>query len=257
MATLKEQEKEVYDKTLNIFCKQTESSLLSPTRYQKVSEREFRSDHDVPCLANLLKGKYMLVWRGISMMKHSIDLILSEQLLWYLKPRTIFEIGCYTGASALWLSDTMKKYEVETHLYTVDLDITNVSPLTKNDKNITVIEDDVKNISKIFPEEKMKSLAHPWYISEDCHFYVMETLEYFHKFMKEGDYFVIDDTSPDSPSFTDDSFIFDGKWGRAKLDIVHEFLKKHEDYYRIDSFYTDMFGYNGTINWDGFIKRIK
>jgi len=257
MDTEKEQEKEIYTNAWNKFKEQKDGSLFSLTRYQKVNEREYRSDHDNACLLNLHKGKYKIVSRGIPMMKHSLDIIIQEQLLWELKPQTIFEFGCYSGASALWLSDTMKRYEVETHLYTLDLDTSLVSPLAKNNKNITVIEDDVANVAKIFPEEMLKNLPHPWFISEDCHFHVMKTLEHFHKFMQQGDYIVVDDTNPNCPTFTDDGYVLEGKWGRAKLDIVHEFLKKHEDYYRIDSYYVDMFGYNGTMNWDGFIKRIK
>jgi len=258
MVSVKEAEKEIYYDAYKNFAQQKDDVFLSPTRYQKISARENRSDQDIPCLTNLCAGKYKLVWRGIPMMKHSIDLILSEQLLWYVKPRTIFEIGCYTGASALWLSDTMKKYEVDTHVYTLDLDTSLVNPLTKNNKNITVIEDDVGNISNIFPEEKLKSLPHPWYISEDCHFHVMNTLEYFHQYMQEGDYFVIDDTSPDMPSYRPDTLVFDGEWAKlGKLEVLRDFLKKYEEYYRIDSYYTDMFGYNGTMNWNGYVKRIK
>lgn len=46
-------------------------------------------------------GKYTTRWRGLSMMKDSLDMVIYQQLFWEVKPRTIFETGTYTGACAL------------------------------------------------------------------------------------------------------------------------------------------------------------
>ena len=39
-------------------------------------------------------------------------MVIYQQLLWDLKPKTIFEIGANTGACALWMVDTMKAYNL-------------------------------------------------------------------------------------------------------------------------------------------------
>ena len=101
-------------------------------------------------------GKYLTRWRGITMMKDCLDMIIYEQLLWEVKPKTIFELGAYTGACALWMSDTMKTYGLPVHVYSVDIDMSLVDPLAKSDKSLTFIEGNVKHIEEAFPEELLK-----------------------------------------------------------------------------------------------------
>lgn len=84
-------------------------------------------------------------------------------------------------------------------------------------------------------------------------------MEYFHKYMKEGDYFIIEDTNPEWPS-TGGQCQLDldyQRWGNEKLNLLKNVLHKYDGYYQVDSYYTEFFGYNGTYNWDGYIKRIK
>lgn len=81
-------------------------------------------------------------------------------------------------------------------------------------------------------------------ISEDCHVDVLGVMEYFHQHMKEGDYFVIEDTSPDTPLVSGQGLL-DVEyqiWGQRKLTLLKEFLTKYEDFYKVDSFYTDFYG---------------
>ena len=66
--------------------------------------------YDEELIKKVSNGKYKTCWRGISMMKDCFDMIICQQLLWELKPKTIFETGAYTGACALWMADTIKIY---------------------------------------------------------------------------------------------------------------------------------------------------
>ena len=45
--------------------------------------------------------------------------------------------------------------------------------------------------------------------------------------------------------------------GTGLLNELRGFLKEYEDYYAVDSFYTDFYGYNGSHFWNGYIKRMK
>ena len=85
-------------------------------------------------------------------------------------------------------------------------------------------------------------------------------LEHFHKFMKEGDYIVYDDTDPETPIMNGmgwDNYPPYEPWGYGKLHTLKEFLTKYEDFYRVDSYLTDLFGYNATNNWNGYVRRMK
>jgi len=88
-------------------------------------------------------------------------------------------------------------------------------------------------------------MPHPWVISEDCHVDVVGVMEYFHQHMTIGDYFIIEDTAPNTPLHSGQGFL-EGveyeKWGRRKLDLLRGFLERYKDHYRIDAYYTDYFG---------------
>ncbi len=44
--------------------------------------------------------------------------------------------------------------------------------------------------------------------------------------------------------------------GMAGLEHLKRFLSDYSQEYSVDSFYTDLFGYNGTCNWHGYIRRM-
>ena len=90
------------------------------------------------------------------MMKDTFDMTIYEQLLWEIKPQTIFETGAYTGACALWMADVMKIYNLPVQIYSIDINLKLVDPQVATCKNIIVKEVDVKKINQIFSEEFLK-----------------------------------------------------------------------------------------------------
>ena len=90
----------------------------------------------------------------------------------------------------------------------------------------------------------LQTCPHPWVISEDCHVDVLGAMEHFHKYMHVGDYFIIEDTSPDTPLITGQGLLGDQYqlWGTGKLNLMKEFLYKYNEFYHVDSFYTDYYG---------------
>ncbi len=70
-------------------------------------------------------------------------------------------------------------------------------------------------------------------------------MEHFDKFMEEGDYFILGDTSPDSPLYSGQG-LFEEKgyigFGNRKLSLLQKFLESRLDDYKVDTFYTDFFG---------------
>lgn len=89
-------------------------------------------------------------------MKDCFDMVIYQQLLWDVKPRTIFETGAYTGACALWMGDTMKQFNMPVHIYSMDIDTSLVDPLVHQDDQVTVIEESVLNINQVFDENFLK-----------------------------------------------------------------------------------------------------
>ena len=236
--------------------------LESPIRFQKMSEREERSNIPPVASRKLSIGKILVKHCGVSSMKGPIDIVLYEQLLGLVKPQTVFELGSLFGGSALHIANTLKMQGSKGHVYSVDIDLSLLDPRVKDLKpdNLTFIEGDMYKIADVFPRSTLESLAHPWVVIEDAHANSLGVLEHFHKFMKEGDYIVYDDTDPEAPTKNgmgwDDYPPYEA-WGYDKLHTLKEFMTKYEDFYRVDSYLTDLFGYNATNNWNGYVRRMK
>ena len=179
-----------------------------PDRYQRIEQREDRSSMSSETfIKHYTTGRYKQVYRGIPLMKSPEDMAVVYQLLWYLQPATIIEIGAFSGGP-----------------------------------------------------EMMSQLKHPMVVIEDAHMNVMPLLTYFHQFLQEGDYLVVEDCNPNTPTVSGAGSLYQDAeyvpWGPHKLEQLRSFLTSHNRWYSVDSFYTDFFGYNGTCNWHGIIRKM-
>ena len=85
------------------------------------------------------------------------------------------------------------------------------------------------------------------YYIDNAHLNFTNVMKYFHTYIKEGDFIVVEDTNPHSPLQlgAPGDAPFD-KRGPEKLNSLRTFLKEMEEFYAVDSFFTDMYGYNGS-----------
>ena len=209
-------------------------------------------------------AKYMTVYRGCDILKTPEDFETYHQLFWYIRPATVIELGTYTGGMTIWMADTMKLIDNPCHIYTFDLDISLLDDLAAkllDPKDATFLQGDCYAIEKTFAPNFLQQLPHPWVVIDDVHENLTNVLKHFHRFMKEGDYLVVEDTDPNIPNDFPSSLydLYGVPVGANKLEEVQNFLREYEVHYHyaVDSFFTDLFGYNGTWHWHGFIKRMK
>jgi len=111
-------------------------------------------------------GKYATQWHGLNMMKDCFDMVIYQQLIWEVRPKTIIETGAYTGACALWMADTAKMFGVDTHVYSIDIDLGLVDQLAMNDDRLTIKKGDAKEIGKSFPPDLLKVIIQKLYIKK-------------------------------------------------------------------------------------------
>lgn len=233
--------------------------LQNETRFVDFFRRENRSDLDLDAIKALCRGKYLMHWKEIEVMKDPLDLLLYQQLLWELKPKTIFELGAYTGGTALWLGELLQTYGIGGHVYSVDIDLSLLDQRATAHPHVSFIAGDLATIAQVLPAAWLRTCPHPWLVIEDAHVQVVASLRYFHTWMQAGDYFIIEDTNPDAPAISGmglDEALGYQPYGMEKLNALQTFMASHGAAYRVDTYYTDMFGYNGTWNWNGFIKKI-
>ena len=236
--------------------------LSSAKRFQRVSERQDRTDVPLQTRQNTSSGRYLSRYRGFDICKSPVDYVLYHQLFDIVKPKTVIELGTLSGGMAIWMADTLGLLGVESHIYSMDLDPSNRSEIVNKLKpeNVTFLQGDSYEIEKTFSDEFLKALPHPWVFIEDAHANVDGVLEYFHRYLEVGDYMVVEDTGPD---ILKECGMFMGnegtyvQMGPKQLQCLRQFLRDHKEFYAIDTFINDLFGYNCSWNWDGFIRRMK
>ena len=241
-----------YFKCRKLSDEKLQTALTSPARFQSIDAREDRTD--IPYIS---EGKYVSKYRGAYLMKNPNDLSVYYQLFTHVRPRVVFEMGTFSGASAMWYDDTAKSLDLDCHIYSVDIEPALLDENLKRRKPDTVdfITGDTTKIKDIFPSSMLKPLPHPWLIVEDSHKSSAGIAEHFHQFMKVGDYLVIEDTSPNM-HLGDSSESPTAKWGDHKLNVLKDLLRSPVgQHFKVDSFLTDLYGYNCTWHWHGFLRK--
>tara|TARA_R110000868_G_scaffold10697_8_gene51975 strand:+ start:4251 stop:5381 length:1131 start_codon:yes stop_codon:yes gene_type:complete len=194
------------------------------------------------------KGTMRYTYKGVNCLKNPFDIALYLQLIWEVKPRTIFEIGSFDGGSALFLADMCTMMGLETNILSVDIE-----PRTRpQDDRIQFFVSDAHELEKLFSEEKMKSLPRPFLIIEDGnHNYDLSisVLNFFEKWLEPGEYICVEDGIADTFSVEER---YDGGPNRA----IKEFLTETSGDFEIDKKYCDYFGYNVTWNTNGYLRRV-
>jgi cephalosporin hydroxylase len=214
-----------------------------------VSEREWLDACALsgPALSSIQQAVLRTRYRGRLFLKSPFDIAIYLQLIQRLRPRAVIEIGAKEGGSAQWFADTLQNHGIESRILSVDL----VLP-TLIDQRIEFIAGDARNLAAVLPDATMRSLAHPILVVEDSahhHATCLAVLEFFHPYLGEGDYIVIEDGVVRFFPEAQYKHYEDGP-----LRALQDFLKTH-DGYAIDRSLCDMFGANVTYNPNGYLRR--
>ena len=254
---------DAYKVTRSRMDSQLNNLLTSSERFQSIHKREDRCDMPVEaCKANS-KGRSYATYKGCNLLSSPEDYVLYHQLFYYLRPKTVIELGTCEGGSAIWFGDQLKLLDIQGgHVYSMDIDPSLLGEGAKklNPDNVTFLTGDCNEIERTFTPEMLSKLPHPWTVVEDAHVNMRGTLGYLHRYMEEGDYIVVEDTNPYIPQELGVSATMLDTIplaGTEKLEELKAFLRKFNDFYAVDSFFTDFYGYNCSWMWHGFIRRMK
>lgn len=173
-------------------------------------------------------------WKGVQTLKDPFELALYPLLLWELQPATIIELGSYMGGSAVWLADLLSVMGVDGRVHSFDIDLSRIQ--ARHDR-VTFEYADCNDLST-FPTSRLKDLPHPWLLIEDAHRNVYEVLRHFDALLRPGDYLVVEDV------FHPRNYV-----------ALRRFVRETHGRYLVDTHYTDMFAYNATWNFNGYLKR--
>ena len=218
--------------------------------FSESGPRDFSTDIPGNVLEHIQGGVLQSVYRGVKFLKSPLDIGLYLQLLAKLRPRTIIEIGCRFGGSALWFADMMAAHGVIPRVITVDID----PQQPYEDPRIRVVRGDAEDLGSCLRSEWLEAAPRPWLVIEDSsHFYrhSMAVLEFFHPWLQSGDYIVIEDgVVAHLPA--DHYARYENGPNRA----VADFLAREGSQYRIDTGLCDFYGRNATYNPNGWLERL-
>lgn len=195
-----------------------------------------RSDSDIGMIESAMSQgvSECMQWKTVPLFKTVYDFSIYTMMLWNLKPKTIFELGSGIGASAVWLADLMKVFEIEGHIYSVDLKKSSLEH-----KGVSFLQGNCMEVEKIFEDEFLRSAPHPWLLIEDAHVNVYGVFSFFHPYIRQGDYVVVEDTM-----------------NPGKREAIGSFMTEHPNFYKVDTYYTDFFGRNATCSRDSIFARL-
>ncbi|MBI1755919.1 MAG: cephalosporin hydroxylase [Fimbriimonas ginsengisoli] len=218
--------------------KQKVGEVLRQLAARSAEERQWASSLRPEFLQQIEASTHRYTYRGHPMIKNPFDFALYPLLLWNLKPASVFEIGSFNGASALWMADLLKSYGVASHIWS--LDIVKVTAIERED--ITFLAGSGRALGEVFPAEMLAGCPRPWLVIDDAD-HTRDTsiavLQHFHPHMREGEYIVVED----------------GLTAEGPKQALTEFLPAHPGAYTIDPAYCDFFGYNATWCINGFLRR--
>lgn len=168
------------------------------------------------------------LYKGLLCGKSPIDLWLYSACLWELRPRTVIELGSLQGGSALWFADQVAAMGLDCEVHSFDLLSKAVSARARHPQ-LHFHQVDLKDLASL-DVALLTALPHPWLIVDDAHVNVLNVLSRLREFMREGDYFVKEDTD-----------------GLGTTIENAEYLSLAESLgFRVDRIYADGFGFNVT-----------
>ena len=201
-------------------------------------------------IETIQQASLLHTYKGVTMIKNPFDLAIYSTLLWESRPRTIIEIGSFSGGSALWLADQLRAYNIKGHIYSLDIKKIEVS-----DPDVTFIQGDARDPEGHLPAAWIATLPRPLLVIEDADHVCGTTLgilKHFKEILHVGEYVVVEDGII-SPMGDADKYGYDGGPARAiELFIAGDGLS-----YEVERRWCDYFGHNVTWNINGFLKKVR
>lgn len=232
---------------------------LKSNRFVKISQREDRCDLPLSAWSPLLENAFLQTWKGIVLNKGITEIALYPMLIHELQPQTIIEIGALNGGSAIWLADHLELFGIAGKVYSMDIDLSLLDENAKSDGRVKFFQGDSNKIAATFTPQMLAQLPHPWLVIEDAHVNLVGVLEYFHhNGLMSGDYLIVEDTNPLMWKYWQDNWddAANIEEGARKLEDLKGWLKSHKEEYLVDTYYHDIYGYNGSKNWNSILKKV-
>jgi cephamycin C biosynthesis protein len=131
-------------------------------------------------------------WRGLRLLKDPPTQAAYHDLLWELRPRTIIELGVYSGGSLVWFRDLTKLMGVQCQVIGIDRNLARCQIPPAEMTDIALHEADCANLATLEPLRAM--VQHPLIVIDDAHCNTFNVMRWsVEHLLAPGDYFIIED----------------------------------------------------------------
>eukprot|EP01083_Nonionella_stella_P067572 178796_1 len=221
-------------------------------RFMPIHDRRDTSSLPLQTICDIQVAKGHNFFKTAPLLKDPFDETILRQLIFDIKPKTVFEFGTFTGSSASYIAMLLKEYDLDTtKIITFDKYEEYRHKTIDNDEFIEYIicdlNQDWNDIEALNKDKLSNKYKHPWLVIEDSHCDIVNMLDYLDENgMQKGDYLIIEDTTPGLPGHD------------KKLNHLRQWMNNNEGKgYVVDAKYCDFWGYNATWNANGYITKIK
>lgn len=171
-------------------------------------------------------------WKGKPMLKTPNDLTLIQMILWELKPKNVLYLGTWNGVALDYIRTLCHAFDLDTQFLSFDI----LNDGTSGE-NVWVDNQDIRTYEVY--ENRLKSMKGPTLLIEDSHVNIKCVLDYLFKFMKSGDYLMVEDIqNQHSPKYQE----------------FFDFYVQNDDKLFVDNHYVDYFGINQSSCGTGILK---
>jgi cephamycin C biosynthesis protein len=133
-------------------------------------------------------------WRGLRLLKDPETQAAYHDLLWELRPRTIVELGVYSGGSLVWFRDLTRLMGIDCRVVGFDKDLANCQIPSSEMSAIELHEADCAVEENL---GLLQAVDHPLLIIDDAHRNTFNIMRWaVDELLCVGDYFVIEDMIP-------------------------------------------------------------
>jgi|HubBroStandDraft_6_1064221.scaffolds.fasta_scaffold191560_2 cephalosporin hydroxylase len=218
----------------------------SPDRFQSLGQRSFSTVHNAWSAAysnaesetSLRRLGASSSYKGLVLLKPPYDIVLYSNLIWELRPKTIIEFGALQGGSALWFADQLDACGQDGEVHSFELLDKCIHPSASH-RRLHFHHADLRRLDTL-DERLFARFPHPWLVVDDAHVNYAELMPFVVDNMHAGDYFIAEDAL-----------------AYPTADIIAAWVRLCDRLnLRVDSKYTDAFGYNVTCAPNAWLKKV-
>ncbi|TXH76230.1 MAG: cephalosporin hydroxylase [Lysobacteraceae bacterium] len=163
-------------------------------------------------------------WKGLRLLKDPATQSAYHNLLWEIRPRTIIELGIYSGASLVWFRDITKLLGIDCNVIGVDKNLGRSQIPESERDHISLLEGDCSVPSSLEPLRDM--IKHPLLVIDDAHCNTFNVMAWaVAHLLERGDYFIIEDMIP--------------YWERYSPKLLAEYLGSFQGVLEMDMIYAN------------------